>query len=155
MNEILSEVVYLFSIYLYLLFIHVILWHDKKLQTSNDKHFTKLTTTLIETFLCFYLLGRLSNPLETPQKPYDIPPEDPPPRKTLGSQGRKSVHEKKYLCTWKNLALYIYMQFQKDFGLTNLVKEDCSRRKRFRPSATWAISRGKLVLSPKATAHFH
>ena len=30
-----------------------------------------------------------------------------------------------------------------------------SRRKCFRPSATWAISRGKLVLSPKATAHFH
>ena len=75
MNEILSEVVYLFSIYLYLLFIHVI--HDKKLQTSNDKHFTKLTTALIEKFLCFYLLGRLSIPLETPRKPYDIFPEDP------------------------------------------------------------------------------
>ena len=82
---------------------------------QESTNFSKFTTTLIEKFLCFYLLEKLLNPLEAPRKrkPYDIPPDDLPedPRKS----GKEIGSWKKNTCIW----LYKFdMQFQKIFGLT-------------------------------------
>ena len=108
MDEILSEAENLFSLNLYLLFIHVILWQHKKVQTSNEKHFTKLTSTAIEKFLCFYSFERLSNP----PSPEDILEGPRKSGKEIGSWKKNTyVPEKIWLYKFD-------MQFQKDFGLT-------------------------------------